>query len=642
MVNGKKLNAQDVFALISEHLPTYEQRDEQIRLSQLIDRVLSEGGEGQANCGVFEAGTGIGKSLAALVPAILSGKKVVVSTATIALQEQYVSKDLPFLSSVLPVEFSFALMKGRGNYLGLRRFHDFLLEQEAYDSLVDWANSTTFGDISELNFVPPQEIWAEINSDSDDCLRQKCPNFKDCFYFKARSLAETADVLVVNHALLLADAASEGAILPSYDLLIVDEAHHLPNIAEDTFGSFISNRGLKSLLNKAGGKVNAPQNILQVIETESNYFFSSLDEKLKYQRMRLKESIDGAKELHFSLTVLRDWLSSQEFGELDDEDLIREKAKLRAKALHTTTLAYLNCLELLEAQPDSYVLWAERADFNNPRLAINASPLDVAPFIRETLLQKENLQAIVWMSATLATQGHDPFQYFKSRVGIEGRIVQDIMHSPFDYKKQAVLYLPMNIPEPNSRDYLPRAVEEIENLVHLAMGRTFVLFTSYGAMNAAFNVLSTKLPFECKRQGEIPRKRLLDWFISTPSAVLFATASFWEGVSVEGDQLSCVIIDRIPFQVPDDPVYEARREALEKENRSWFSDLALPSAITRLKQGVGRLIRTQRDRGIVAILDSRLTKKQYGSAILSCLPPMPVIRDLRGADCLEDLLEIAR
>jgi ATP-dependent DNA helicase DinG len=307
--------------------------------------------------------------------------------------------------------------------------------------------------------------------------------------------------------------------------------------------------------------------------------------------------------------------------------------------LISTTVAYINCLQLLANPDPNWVLWVERGDITGSRVQVLAAPLDVAPFIQDHILSKSHLCSSVWMSATLATGGDDPFSFFKRTIGVEGHVIQNKIASPFDYGRQAVLYLPRNLPEPNHQDFVCQSGVEIERILDISDGRAFVLFTSKYALNTVFDMLNQTLAFPCKKQGDMPRKKLIEWFVATPNAVLFGTSSFWEGVSIDGDKLSCVIIDRIPFQVPDDPVHEARCDVLKANpEASWFNDLALPHATMRLKQGVGRLIRTHKDQGIVAILDTRLTSKRYGRQILECLPPMTIIRTLSGVSSIEQKL----
>jgi ATP-dependent DNA helicase DinG len=633
LTEASALRTVDVFGLLEKHLPNYEGRPQQVDLALSIEYAFKA-----RKTGVFEAGTGTGKSLAALIPAALARKRVVVSTNTISLQEQYIHKDIPALQAVLPFEFKAALLKGRNNYLGLRRWEEALHEHEVDNRLIDWVGQTAFGDMSELEFVPPYELWREVNSDSDDCLRNNCPHFSDCFYFDAKRQADKADILVVNHALLLADAVSLGSILPPYELLIVDEAHHLAEVATDVFSTSISTGGVKALTTRAIKKVNAPPGLIQEVEYAADNLFRDLAMRYSASKARLREPVESAHELAGALGLLKTWLEQEEFDYLVDHEQIREKAKLKAKALLSTVNRFLTCLSLV-AEPDpGFVIWLSRKDQIGYRLELVAAPLDVSGYLEDFLLNKSPLESSVWMSATLATIGEDPFSFFKKNVGIEKNIVQSQVSSPFDFAKQAILYLPKNLPEPNHQDFIPEAAEEIERIIEFSAGRAFVLFTSHNALITTYEAIAHKLPYESKRQGEMPRQKLLEWFSSLPSAVLFGTASFWEGVSIDGEKLSCVIIDRIPFQAPDDPVYEARCEAIKNDpEASWFNDLALPHAAMRLKQGVGRLIRTINDRGMVAILDQRLTRKTYGKAILQCLPPMMIMHELSQFNTLDDV-----
>ncbi|MBY0356834.1 MAG: hypothetical protein K2W82_02435 [Candidatus Obscuribacterales bacterium] len=634
MAELSQLTVEDIFARLEEMLPNYEHRPQQLDFAKAVERTLK-----QSKTGIFEAGTGTGKSLAALIPAALSGKRVVVSTATIALQEQYIHKDIPCLQSILPFEIKAALVKGRRNYIGLRRYEEHKLEAEIDSRIINWLNDSETGDRSELDFLPVGELWSEISSDADDCLRNKCSSFNKCFYFKARKEAEQADILVVNHALLLIDAASGGNILPPYEILIIDEAHQLPDIATNSFSVGLSPRGIQMLASRANKQVTPPSYLIHNMEEAANELFSRLQETMPLGKTRLRKAPECSSELLQSLIILRDWLTSQEFETVLDVDNKRDKLKLKAKALAATAGAYIQCLDLLEVQDPDWVFWFEKPDRTGKKIEITAAPLAVNTLLEDHIFNKESLDTTVWMSATLATSGEDPFAYYKQQVGAPHNIIQEKISSPFDYKNQSVLYLPDNLPEPNTPGFASAACNEIEHLLHLSNGRAFVLFTSYAAMNNAYIYLADRLPFASKRQGEMPRQKLIEWFKETPNSVLFATSSFWEGVSVDGDQLSCVIIDRIPFQTPDDPVYEARCELVKADaGASWFTSLALPHAIMRLKQGVGRLIRTKSDRGIVAILDPRMTKKYYGRAIISCLPPMTLVKSLKNIESLDELL----
>lgn len=636
MIKHSGETVETIFARLEDLLPGYEYRPQQLEFSKAIERSIET-----SVPGIFEAGTGTGKSLAALIPAVLSGKKVVVSTATIALQEQYINKDLPTLQKVLPFNVEAALAKGRNNYVSLRRLEDHKMQAEIDSRILNWIGETEEGDRSELDFMPLAEQWHEINSDADDCLRSKCPKYQQCYYFKARKRAEDADIIVVNHSLLLIDAASGGNILPKYNILIVDEAHQLPEVATSSFSLTVTLRGVKYLASRCTKHLGTPGYMVHGMEETAAEYFHRLQMWMAYGKTRLRKAPDGTDEVIQSLLDLRDWLVSQEFEQVIDIDNKREKMKLKAKALATTCSGYIKCLDLLVDQPADWVFWAEKTEGNRAesRIEITAAPLNVSQMLSDHIFNKEELDTSIWMSATLATNGEDPFAFFKKEIGAPSRIIQDRVSSPFDYKRQAVLYLPSRIPDPNSRDFGPAISDHIEEILHVTRGRAFVLFTSYAGMNNAFNSLEERLPFPCQKQGDMPRKKLIEWFRETAGAVLFATNSFWEGVSIDGEQLSCVIIDRIPFQAPDDPIYEARCELMkEAEDAGWFGSLALPRAIMRLKQGTGRLIRTRSDRGIVAILDPRMTQKMYGRSIIACLPPMKTVKSLGDSTCIDDLI----
>jgi ATP-dependent DNA helicase DinG len=625
---------QEIFDRLSRAIPGYEYRPQQQELAEKIQRAFAE-----EKPGIFEAGTGTGKSLAALIPAALAGKKVVVSTATISLQEQYIFKDIPTLQSALPFQLKAALLKGRGNYVGLRRYEEHLLSEEIDPRLIEWMDDTEYGDVGELEFNPVVETWLEINSDSDDCLRNKCKRFDECFYFKAKRRAEDADILVVNHSLLLADAASDGNILPQYDLLIIDEAHQMPEIATKAFSLTIGMRGLNRMASRALKHCGAPAHLVHNMEELGAEFFGRLHMASPLGRNRIRAGIDAAGELLLAVNGLRDWLSTQDFETVMDVDNARDKVKVKAKALMGTATRFIECLELVERPDPQWVLWTERTDNYGGKLEITAAPLNVAKLLNDNIFHKRDLLASVWMSATLATGGEDPFGFFKNQIGAPSTVIQSQVSSPFDYNTQSVMYLP-SMPEPNDPRFISTAAEEIDKILKISDGRAFVLFTSYSTLNGVFDILQPKLPFECQKQGTMSRQKLIEWFKETPNAVLFGTSSFWEGVSIDGEQLSCVIIDRIPFQAPDDPVYEARCDALKSDPQaSWFNQLALPYAIMRLKQGVGRLIRTKSDRGIIALLDARIVKKMYGRTILGCLPPMPVIKNIRPYESLDEIFE---
>ncbi len=613
------LTLDQAFAHIAQNLSSYEIRTAQRDLARAIERGLAEGLPVLA-----EAGTGTGKSFAALIPAILSGKRVVVSTATIALQEQYIHKDIPFLQKALPISFRAELVKGRGHYLSKRRWSEYLLAQTVSPEIKHWVATTSIGDQAELSVTPPPAVWEEIRSDKDDCLREQCPFYRECFYYQNRRDLAQAQILVTNHAFLLADLASGRQLLPSHELVVIDEAHQFSDIATRALTLEVSNLGLRRLFSRIQKFFN-PGPVLIQAEISANELFSYLLDQPKTASRRW--NVDGALvgNLYLRLGTLADHLRELRLDQgMRPQDL--QVAQMRRDRTVDLLLGHCGTLNTLMSQEDTWVRWVDYAPANpGKRITLCAASLDLSAQLREFFFQPE-LPTSVWMSATLTTGASDAFSYFRSQIGLgTGMALEQGFESPFDFAAQALLYLPQaNLPEPNHPDFLYQSLTVIAELIHASGGCAFVLFTSSTAMRYCHESLCEQIPFPSKVQGAMPRRQLLEWFRHTPQAVLFATASFWEGVSIEGDQLRLVIIDRIPFQSPGDPVYDARAERLKRESGDWFSDLALPYAALKLKQGAGRLIRTRNDRGVVAILDPRMTRKSYGRILIRSLPPFRV------------------
>ncbi len=612
---------------------SFELRPTQVEISALIERAFANN-----STAIIEAGTGSGKSIAALLPSInQKDKKTVISTYTINLQEQYINKDLPLLSKFFPNQFTYSVLKGRNNYLGLRRYLDFINENSLDLRITDWVNETQIGDKSELYFTPDYNLWSQINSDSNDCLGSLCNKFKDCFYFNAKQLAQNSDIIVVNHTLLLLDAFANGSILPKYDYLIVDEAHQFSQAAYDVFSLNLSFLGLKQLIAKTNKHLNLNNLVLTKIENLANEFFLRLQDLISQNKLRLKQTPEHTKNLEESLNKLKAQIMMADLECLAVDELMLDKLKLKCKALMAQIDSYTEILQLLLTMPKDYVLFTQLPQTNSYNPKLSAIPLDVSNFIHEKLILKPELKSSVWMSATLNTGEEKPFNYFCQNTGLNRTNYHTLVaESDFNYNEQAILYLPPNLPQVNMDKFINEASHEIIRLLNLSKGKAFVLFTSYNNMNKAYELINAQITYPCQKQNDMPANKLIEWFTNTPNSVLFATSSFWEGVSVDGDSLSLVIIDRIPFKTPGDPHYEAKCDALKQGNEgNWFNDLALPHAIIKLKQGVGRLIRTKQDLGIVAILDNRLTQKSYGKRIIKCLPNMQIIKDFNQ---LEDSL----
>ena len=614
--------------LLSRALPDYEERPAQQRLSEAVDHVLRDGGLLLA-----EAGTGTGKTLAYLLPAVELGRRVIVSTGTKNLQEQLIGKDIPLLARALGRDLSVAVMKGRGNYLCLLRHRSFgqagsfrrLDEIPLFRAVESWAPETSTGDRAEVGDLPDSvDFWREISAASENCIGQACPDFDACWITRMRQRALEADIVVVNHHLLCADLAvkdgSYGHVIPSYDTVILDEAHLLEDVATQYFGVQVSSHRVEELARDV-------ERELKAAKLDAREVLAELD-AVRHRAERLFPMLSRGQGTRLG----PDWMPSR----LKEES---QALLLRLEGLRTALLAVPDRPEplagiagrtqalaselafVLAAEDDSHVYFVET---RGRGVFLKATPIDVSERLRELLF--DQVRAAVLTSATLAVDGG--FEYVKDRLGIEAT-EELLLASPFRYEDQSVLYVPRRMPEPQSPAFVDRAAEEVVRLLELSRGRAFVLFTSHANMNAVAERIAGRVDYPMLIQGEAPKAALLETFRSTPGAVLLATASFWQGVDVVGEQLSCVIIDKLPFASPGDPVVAARIDRLRNRGGNPFSEYQVPVAILMLKQGLGRLIRSARDRGILAVLDSRLLEKAYGRRFLTSLPPAKLVHDLR-------------
>jgi ATP-dependent DNA helicase DinG len=638
----------------------FEPRAGQVEMATAVARVFETGGVLLA-----EAGTGTGKTLAYLVPAILKRERVLISTGTKNLQEQIFFKDIPALRDALGIPFTATYMKGRANYLCLHKLdqlNDGLITHDVFLPMIRaWSTKTETGDRAELQDLPEDlPFWNEVSATAETCLGTECPRYDECFVTKMRQRAAASDVVIVNHHLLCADAAvrqsAYGEVIPHCNRAIVDEAHQLEDIATQYFGYSISNYRLeeiardveRSLMIVAAGDRKAGSDIAKAIERLREYaraFFSELafahrgdgrmkgEERVRATIESLADTAEAAGHLTSALDILQSTLAlvvsvrqkspaTGEHAHDDDAEDAREQIAALAR----------RCGEIrddvrfvLRAGDPEYVYFVE---FRGRGIFLRASPIDVSAIIREMLL--ERMHATVLTSATLTVEG--TFDYVRDRLGV-GHAAEIRLPSEFDFARQTILYLPARMPDPRSEHFVSAAGREVVEILRRSEGRAFVLFTSYATLRAVQSIAEMALDYPILSQGTAPRSQLLAQFRATPHAVLFATSSFWQGVDVVGEALSCVIVDKLPFASPTDPITAARIDAIRARGGDPFADYQVPLAILALQQGLGRLIRHRQDRGVLAVLDPRLRTKGYGRRFVACLPPAPVVHDLsRVAD----------
>ena len=631
--------------MLARSHPAYEFRGGQLQMAEAVAQALTE-----KRHLIVEAGTGTGKTLAYLLPVIRSGKRVIISTGTKTLQEQLFHKDLPFLQEHLG-ELHVCYMKGRANYLCRKKLYDLtdqpvlsgLEEINQFKIISDWEKTTETGDRAELAELPESsQLWSKLDARTDRCIGTECQQFDRCFITEMRRRAAESDIIIVNHHLFCADLAIKAAaerapdagVLPDAGVVIFDEAHELENVATDYFGVSVSNvrveellRDVEQTLRRANLPLSQALAASARVRERSQFFFSLLppgEGRFAFESRTEFLEENGDEYIGLQNTLLHLYSELQAIRDKPDEvhSLCRRVEELRVQ------LGFI-----LESNDKNTVFWIERRGERRTtrggrhNVFLQATPITVSEILRQTLF--DQLETAVLTSATLAVGGG--FDYIRGRLGLQ-HARELIVQSHFDYLSQALLYLPPDLPDPREPQFVERASQRVRQLLEISRGRAFCLFTSYSFMHQHYERLLGELEFPMLLQGSAPKNALLEEFRMTPNCVLFATSSFWQGVDVQGEQLSCVIIDRLPFAVPNDPVVAARIKAIDEYGGNAFFEYQVPSAVISLKQGFGRLIRSLHDRGLLCLLDNRILKKPYGRLFLSSLPEYARTTDIRAVE----------
>jgi ATP-dependent DNA helicase DinG len=621
---AEKVPLEKVFApggWLARHHPHYEFRPGQLDMAESVESAL----ENRQHL-IVEAGTGTGKTLAYLVPLLRSGLRTVISTGTKNLQEQLFYKDVPFLKKMFP-EMHVTLMKGRQNYLCRQKLYDMesqpaldgMDQVEQYPKLRQWEERTETGDRAELRWMPDSsELWKKVDARREACTGQKCQQFERCFITQMHQRAAQSDLLIVNHHLFFADLALRqndyAALLPDYSALVFDEAHEMEDVATQYFGVEVSSYRVEELARDTevtarmkGVKSQEVFAAVGELRRRADLFFEVFPRTEGRSNFDNRDSFLEVHRGAYSALTNALMLLQTEVSRVPERPEEITNLGRRAKELHAS-------FELvMESHERNMVYWWER---RGRGVFMQATPIDVSTLLRERLFQQ--VETVILTSATLAVGG--TFDFLKRRLGIQNA-KERVLDSHFDYAHQSLLYTPMHLPDPRQPDFARQAAEEIVKLLKTTRGRAFVLFTSHAQMRDVYERVRPHLRYPLLIQGSMPRTQLLDSFRSTPHAVLFGTSSFWQGVDVQGDQLSAVLIDRLPFAVPSDPVTAARIRQINEEGGNAFSEYQVPQAVITLKQGFGRLIRSETDRGILVMLDQRLMRMPYGRVFLDSLPP---------------------
>ncbi len=621
--------------LLAQHIEGYRFRSSQLEMAEAVLESIES-----TEHLITEAGTGTGKTFAYLLPAIISGRKVIISTGTKNLQDQLFTKDIPLIRKALSVPFKAALLKGRSNYLCLHHLERALestlgynrVDAAALHKIERWSQRTQTGDTADVSSVPESSlVWPMVTSTVDNCLGQECPSIEDCFIARARKKAQEAEILVVNHHLLCADWKLKeegfGELLPEADVVICDEAHQLAEVASQFLGDSISARQLLELAKDIRTEhADEARDISQLPDVASR-----LEKEVADFRLAFGENPRRGNWREISHSVALQKSFEQLHDMLDETTNLLKPVAAHTKGLESCwkrSHEFLQGLKGLRDEDQGWIRWFETY---KRTFALNRTPLDVATILGERLQQPN--QSWVFTSATLSVMGE--FDHFSKSIGlVEARSEQ--WDSPFDYANQALFYHPKGLPSPSSPDFISCIVEEAIPVLEASGGRAFFLFTSHRALREAANILADRLDYPLLVQGDQPKQILLEQFREAGNAVLLGTSSFWEGVDMRGSVLSCVIIDKLPFASPGDPVLAARLDSLKKKGSNPFMEWQVPQAVIALKQGAGRLIRDEQDRGVFMFCDPRLLKSAYGRKFLESLPSMRRTRALADVEAFFD------
>ncbi|MGL6064190.1 MAG: helicase C-terminal domain-containing protein [Fusobacteriaceae bacterium] len=675
----------DKEGLIAQFFPEFEYRKEQLDMASVIEKGFNE--EKKV---VVEAGTGTGKTLAYLIPgiewAVKNKKRIVFSTNTINLQEQLLNKDIPLAKKVLGYDFKYILVKGRGNYLCNRKYHNFVIgekvdmtdftivQKNQYSEIIKWGKFTKDGDKSELNFEVESQIWEIFQSETDTCIGNKCAYREECFFFKARDEKKKADVLITNHHLYFTDLAirkeigfsTDYAILPEYSSIVFDEAHNIEKVARDYFSCEVSKLSFTKVLNKIENTDKKRKNtgVLRIVESlckeQKSFEGMKLIENLRVRQAQLSAAIKSyfnqtielftnEKQEIASIRLKKDELSQinyidslkfytsellVEYGlyqrlgrslmkiirELDDDDgTINELVKYLERLDD-----YISNLKFIDSMEDEgYIYWVEvnRKKGYAKRVA---TPLKIDSELQKNLFI--NMKTIIFTSATIAIG--KSFKYFKDSIGLKDEVIEEVISSPFDYENKMKVYIPEDFSDPSSKDFSQEVANFLESSLVVSKGRTFVLFTSYKILNYVYYSVREELEkngIELFIHGTSPRTQLVELYKNSEKPVLFGTDSFWEGVDIKGEKLSSVIIVKLPFKVPNDPITEAIIESIELQGKNSFMEFQIPEAVIKFKQGIGRLIRSKTDSGNIIILDNRVINKKYGQFFKNAIPSKNIL-----------------